>query len=295
MARRVVAVVSRDPDVRLAAARAFDAAPASWSVELHERAPADADAVVVGADVDERGDVRFDPKAPQRVVDDVARALRGRGRLVVVTSTTGGSGATTLALHLAAHASAHQEACVVDLAGGIAERLGLDPADMRRWNGPQTAPQDVRLAAVPLHTGFRGILAELDADAERAGALLDAAAREFPTVVVDVARGALLGAALERASAAVLVTPPTLVGARRAAALLDVDTRPPWALVLNRLGPGGETTTAQLERIVGRRVTLEIPCCPGVRDAEDEFGLVTSAWTRYGRATARLWRGLEAA
>ncbi|HEX2051454.1 MAG TPA: hypothetical protein VHJ34_12620 [Actinomycetota bacterium] len=288
-----VAIVSRDPAVRLAAARAFDGAPPSWSVELHDRAPAGADAIVVGADVDEPGGVRFDPTAPGRVVDDVARTLGRRGLVVVVTATTGGAGATTVALHLAAHAAAEHETCVVDLAGGVAERLGLDPGDTRRWDA--AAPDGIRLAATPLHTGFRGVLAEHDADPERADALLDAAASEFPAVVVDAPRDGRLAAALGRASAAILVTPPTLVGARRAATVLEGAERPPWALVVNRLGPGGETTIAELERVVGRRVALEIPCCAGVRDAEDDLRLVTSAWTRYGRATARLWRAVGAA
>src|SRR5665809_135008 len=60
------------------------------------------------------------------------------------------------------------------------------------------------------------------------------------------------------------------------------------AVVINRLGRGGETTRAQLADLVGRPISLELPCSPALRDAEDDGRLVSLKWTRYGRAITRL-------
>ncbi|HEX3327543.1 MAG TPA: hypothetical protein VHV50_11150, partial [Actinomycetota bacterium] len=60
-----------------------------------------------------------------------------------------------------------------------------------------------------------------------------------------------------------------------------------------RLGRGGETTRRQIEEIVGRKVALELPCCPGLRDAEGKQRLVALRWSRWGQAVIRLGRALE--
>src|SRR5918996_3329890 len=54
-----VALVSRDASVRAQMAAAFDAAPASWKVTIHDE-PVPADAVVYGPDVGAASGIPFD-------------------------------------------------------------------------------------------------------------------------------------------------------------------------------------------------------------------------------------------
>jgi Flp pilus assembly CpaE family ATPase len=286
-----VAVVSRDPDVRLSAARAFDPAPPSWSVRLYDEPPADADVVIVGPDVDAPGDVVFDPHDPGAVLRAVAGRAGNGGRLVVVTSPSGGTGATSLALHLAAFSAGDSAVCFVDFdhRWGVSERLGIGP-DARRWN-PSDFSGSVRLAALPVAPGFRVLLAGESGDASEE--LLSRTIAEFDAVVADVPNAGCLGMALHVAHAAVLVVSPTVTGAARAARLLDEFPDVSWAVVTNRLGAGGETTRSEIERILDRPLALELPCAPALRDAEDTCRLLTSRWFRYARAVARLSTALE--
>jgi hypothetical protein len=277
MASPCVALVSRDPRARLELAAAFDSAPLEWRVELHESPPPAADAVVLGADVEAgpAGAIAFDPRDPAGALDAVTRRLRrGAPGVVAVTSATGGAGVTSVALHLAA--AARSPACLVDLAGGAAARLGLE------GSGPGAA------APVPVPGGFRLLAPSPGGDADAAAAFLEEAAAPFASVVVDVAPGPLLTTVLARCRAAVLVMTPALPAARRSRALLDAAGSVPWAVVTNRLGPGGETTRSELEGALGRRIALELPCCPALRDAEDDGGLLLSGWTRWRRAVDRL-------
>ncbi|HYO61400.1 MAG TPA: hypothetical protein VEU29_05840, partial [Actinomycetota bacterium] len=60
-----VAIVTRDPQARDAAARSFAAAPPQWSIRLCDEVPGDADVVVAGPGVDAPGAIPFDPSRPQ--------------------------------------------------------------------------------------------------------------------------------------------------------------------------------------------------------------------------------------
>jgi hypothetical protein len=66
-------------------------------------------------------------------------------------------------------------------------------------------------------------------------------------------------------------------------------------VVTNRLGPGGETTRPQIESVIGRKVGLELPCWPGLRDAEGERRIGSLRWSRWGLALGRLARALDRA
>lgn len=66
-----------------------------------------------------------------------------------------------------------------------------------------------------------------------------------------------------------------------------------WAVVCNRLGPGGEMTRTELERIVEHRIGLELPCTPALRDAEDEGKLLGLRVSRYSRRVVQLARALR--
>src|SRR5688500_9180269 len=115
MHRPRVALVSRDPEMRFMAARAFDDAPAEWLVSLFETPPQDSDVVVVASDVDAEG-IRLDLDDPSRTMTAVAaRLTRSKPTTMIgVTSPHGGVGCTTLALHLAAYLSRDHPAMYVE-------------------------------------------------------------------------------------------------------------------------------------------------------------------------------------
>ena len=276
-----VALVARDPQERLALAAAFDGAPPSWDVELHDDAPAGADVVVSAPGSPVAGSVAFDLADPRATVARVAAALGARSALVVVTSPVGGAGATSVALHLAASAAARASLCVVDGEGGARARLGLDPS-ARTW-AARAEDEPLETVALPVAGGFRLLIAAgPPAALEEAVA---AAAGGFDAVIADART--LSDALLARARAGVLVLPPTVPAARRARALGE-RFGVGWTVVTNRLGPGGEVTRPELEEVLGRRISLELPCCPALRDAEDEDRLLRSAWTRWRRRVDRL-------
>lgn len=304
MATVNVAVVSKDPAVRLAAARAFDAAPPSWSVHLYDAPPADADVVVFGSDL--RGDARdhlvFDPQRGTGVVEEVRRAIpSARAKVFAVAGAGRGVGVTTLALHLSAAAARDHPTCFIDLdlEWGAAARLGIDD-DHLTWHGTIEGDDALRLNALPVAGGFRALLAPRAASCDGATEqdmreVVERAAASFDRAFVDCADRRARDAVVDLVDAAVLVVPATPAGASRALSILHRYETTRWAVVLNRLGPGGETTRAALHRLLGRRSAVELPSTPALRDAEDDAALLTTPWSRYVRAVARLLRALEGA
>jgi Flp pilus assembly CpaE family ATPase len=256
------------------AAKAFDQAPSEWVVRLHRTAPEDADVLVsVGCVLEDA--IPFDPARPALVVDEVASRVAGKEQsTVVVVAASGGCGASSVALHLAAEAS--RRTCLVGGTGhlDLAPRLGLEPE--AALGAPVSVPGGFRLTEV--------------ADERLAGAV-DELASGFDAVIVDGGRHALASLA-PRSPDCVLVLAPTVPSASAAAELLDGFPDARWAVVTNRLGPGGETSTAELQRILSRRISLELPCSRGLRDAEGERRLV-STWSPWRRRVARLARALE--
>lgn len=302
-----VAIVSRDPSIRLLAAHAFDSAPATWDVKLHDSPPPDADVVVVGADVNYTSGVRFDPDHPEQTVAAVAAtSVPSGGGLTVVTSASGGTGVTSVALHLAACCSAVRPSpprgdsgrgCFVDLDVffGAARRLNL-PDEHLTWRDAGNSAESLMLAALPMPGGFRALLSPADGvEPPDTHALLDRTTQAFPRVVADVPAGPLLDAALERCRNAVLVMRPDAVSAHRSKHFLGEHPTTRWAVVANRMGPGGEITLTALQKILGHPIALELPCAPALRDAADDGELVTSSLWRYRRAILRLRRALDRA
>lgn len=276
MSRLRVALVSCDPAVRLAAAKVFDAAPAAWSVRLCEVPPPGADVVVVGPDVaGEVAGLRFDPADPHRVLAEIRAAEQGRRTAAAVTGACGGAGATTIALHVAAALGA----CLVDLSPdtAAAQRLGID--EVRTF----AEGDDVRYASVPVAPGFRLLAAPGEP------AAVGAALGEFERVVVDCAGTPVP----DGMHASVVVLLPSVVAARRARRVLAEERAPRGAVVVNRTGPGGTATRLSLERALGRRVGLTLPCTAALRDAEDEGRLLTSPHVRWWRRVRRLAHALE--
>jgi Flp pilus assembly CpaE family ATPase len=224
----------------------------------------------------------------------VQRALeRAPSGSIAVTSPGGGTGCTTVALHLA-HALARMgPTCFVDLdvGRGAATRLGFDQTSVRTWADLDDDPGSVLLSALPVPGGFRALIAPGGAAAIDADTVVSRASSQFQRLVIDAPIDGF-DAVTERVDGAVLVMSPTVVQARRARVLLDARSDVSWAIVTNRLGPGGETTRAELQEILGRRIALELPCSAALRDAEGEGRLLTAPWHRWRRALERLARAL---
>jgi hypothetical protein len=284
-----VAFVSRDPIVRLAGAKALEGAPEEWVIELGDHAPStDADVVVCGPDVPGCRGIRFDPAAaPGELVESIVAAAR-RTPVIAVGGACGGCGVTTVALHLAQSYGS----CVVECGrrAGLAERLGLDRDELRTWGPDDPDGESVDLAALPMSGGYRAFVAPPH---ESTGIeyVVDAARERFDSVVLDVPLDHELPVPCD---AYVAVMPATLPGARRTRALLqDRDIPGTRAVVANRLGPGGESTRGTLQRALGDTITLELPTCPALRDAEDD-GALLPLRHRWARRLDRLAQGLYA-
>ena len=262
-----VAVVSRDPEVRARAARCFDGAPQDWRITLHETHPAQADLVVTGPEVEPGGDLVFDGAT------DLIAAIRSHAAGVRCIRIGGmqGSGRTSIAVHLAAALAPVAEVCLLDRdpQRGAAHRLLLEDPPVCR------AGDDITLAAVPCRGGFRLLCAP-----DPSTAPMEALGDRFDLVVVD---------GVPAHECDVVVLQPTVPQARRLKAQLsDVRSLP---IVSNRLGRGGESTRRALEGILGRRIALELPHTPSLRDAEDTGNLVPT-WTRWWHGIERLARAL---
>ena len=257
-----VAIVCPDDSLRMLAAQAFDEAPTEWDVSLH-RSPPPAAEVMVAAGCDLAGAVPFDPARPGLVVEAIkGRLTAARHRLICVVGASGGCGTTSVALHLAAEAAG--KAClVVGDPRAVAYRLGLDGASL--------SP-----SPIPVPGGFK-VVVPVEPEPVAAVAAL---AESFDATLVDVGRTGPAGL-IQGSDACALVLQPTLPSARAAADLLEAYPDQAWAVVTNRVGPGGETSRAELQRILGRRICVELPCSRGLRDAEGESRLLTS-WS--------LWR-----
>lgn len=269
-----VAIVCPDDSLRMAAAQAFDEAPPEWDVSLHRTPPAGAE-VLVSAGCALPDALPFDPARPSAILEAIkGRLVEGRHRVIAVVGASGGCGATSVALHLAAEASGKTCLFVPGDPRGVAYRLGLEPDSL----GPD---------AVPVPGGFK-LAGPVGAEPTRA---VTALAEAFDATIVDADRSGLAGLA-ERSDACVLVLHPTPPSARAAADLLEAYPEQAWALVTNRIGPGGETHRAELQRLLGRRICMELPCSRGVRDAESESRLVTS-WSPWRQRVRRLATALE--
>ena len=288
-----VAVISRDEGVRATIAECFDRAPQGWEVGLFQDRPVEADVVVRGPDVSTEADVVFDPARPEALLADIRAVTASLSKIFVVTGAGRGTGVTSLALHLARGLAAFRETCFIDLDttwSGARDRLGLGAGTTMTWADAGESSDDLRLAALPMAGGFRALLAPRDA-APPAG-LVQRVAGSFDRVVVDLPAGEH-DTVLGEAASALLLVPPTPTGLARAGLLLR-RPRIPWAVVISRSGHGGEVRRMETEELLGRKATVELPCTPALRDAEDRGDLLRGPWTRYNRRVARLAAGLDA-
>ncbi|MDQ3662161.1 MAG: hypothetical protein M3454_14110 [Actinomycetota bacterium] len=299
--------MAREPGMRMAAAKAFDNAPPQWSVDLYTEPPPECDVVLVCPDVpDPRppGVISFDPADSAEVLRKImSRAAGRRLPLVSVTGPGRGCGVTSLALHLSRALVAFGTVCFVDLdeQWGAAHRLGLEPGALKSWRDFDGSAESVSSCALPTPGGFRALFSPLPASLGSAeleprrpdeGVLLAEARSLFEAVVVDISSPSVFERTVPHCEVAVLVLPPSRPAAARARCLLEAWPALTWMVVTNRMGPGGETTRSELEHILGRRISLELPCAPSLRDAEDDGRLLTSGLSRWIRRVERLARAL---
>ncbi len=277
-----IAIVGRDPDLRLRAAEIFDSAPPEWAVAVFDEVPAGADAVVVCPDVEVPG-IPLDIEDPTSTLDGVRRALTSHeeGRTFVVTAASGGSGVTTVAMHLAALMGKRDRACYVELSAraGGRERLGWSDEIADR----STALDEGSLldAAIPAPGGFRALLAPSDGARRAAKDVIALCRATFSFVVVDAGPDPGCSSLLLEATAAIAVVPPSVPGARRTASLLAGHPDARWAVVVNRTGPGSRLTNAAFRSLLGCRPAIELPCNPRLRDAEDTGTFLLDRWSRW--------------
>ena len=257
-----VAIVCPQAELRMTAAKAFDSAPAEWELTLVSEPPAEADVVVaVGTAVP--GAVVMDLADPAAVVEEIVCA--SVAGVIAVVGASGGCGTTSLSLHLAAALSRSKRVNLVDLQpdGGAALRLGLILDDVA---------DDADPMLLPVAGGFR--LAIDRSGSHTTEGCLAAATANADSVIVD-APAALLPS-IPSPRRVVLVMTPSVPSATRAARLMERYPALPWAPVTNRIGPGSETARIDIERVLGRRLALDLPCSPGLRDAEDDLRLLDS-------------------
>ena len=265
-------------------ARAFDRAPSGWDVSLHDCLVDAADVVVAGPDQDIPGAIVFDPLRPDKLIEEI-RTVAGAvsGRVIAVTSGVPGAGATTVALHLAAIA----QGCAVEIGErGFRTRLAMHSA---RSCSPATEDESLEMRALPVAPGFRVLI---DAAPENARDLIGRCRERFETTIVDAPLDTILD--LGKMTAVVVVFPPTRGAAERTAAALHNATQQRPALVTNRLGPGSCTSRAEIERILERKLAIELPCSAAIRDTEDKGELVTTPLSPWLWKLRALWRTLAA-
>ena len=280
---RMVGLVTTDDSVRLAAARAFDAAPANWGLRFMTEPSPGADHLVYGPDRPAGLEPRFDPKDPATLLPAQTALRAGTG--VGVMSAVGGAGVTTIAAHLAAAFRHPGRAVLVEPDGkrALSIRFGV-PGDAVIWEAGESVE-----VSVPVAGGSRLLRA---GELAPALAAIDEAGR---VAVADLGMGDGAAAVLKEGllRAVVVVVPPSRPAARLTRDLLqhlgDVDR----IIVSNRTGHGGDMTADKISAVIGAPIGLELPCTPSLRAAEDSGQLVQQPWSRWWRNIRRLAETLE--
>ena len=199
------------------------------------------------------------------------------GQLYGVWSPKGGSGASTVAAHLAAAVAGHERACILlDLDAGHADQdaiLGMDQhartfADLLRM-GAEISPAVVDEVAVVHPSGFRAILASPDPAAGGAkpadiASAVNVVRHAADFVIADLPSTACEAAlaVLDQCTAGYLVLTPDLLSLRRAREALRI-VRSGGAegnrleIILNQTGNGG-VSARDAGQVLGLPVAREI-------------------------------------
>jgi hypothetical protein len=269
-----VGIVGSDAEARAALVRALDRAPVSWSLSLYEEVPEDVDVVVCDPGIDAPDAIVISDDGSCDPIEQITSRFPPGGHALLVTSASGGTGATSIALHLAAElATRGKSVCFLDRneEWGVRGRLGMDPTE-------------IPLAPVPVAPGFRIVSGSVD---------VAEVVKDYEHTIIDAPHH-VLGTLSGRVREGLFVIAPTPEGVRRAERVLEAHAAISWKVIANRLGPGGETTCEQLSRMLERPV-IELPCCPALRDAEDDYRLMTGGWSRWSRKIRRVADGVTVA
>lgn len=303
-----ITLVSGDPAVREAAARAFDSAPHQWSLALLEHPPnpknaAELGRVVWGPDVDAPdGAPRFDPDDPASLAGLAPSANAPTdGTVFTVSSVAGGAGVSTVALHLARSFTGLRRSTLLvetDPRGWLTDRLKL-PSNARSAAAADTTEGSLALSCLPVGGGFKVLLAGLSPEplglVRRAGKIFDRIVLDIPADrlyigIDDGDRQPLVDS--DCITGGVLVLPPHRTAVRRAARFIETTHACPWAIVCNRLGSGGALTPQLLAKELGRAVDVGLPATPALRDTEDRATLLPARY-RWARGVARVASALD--
>ena len=285
-----IAIVCPDETMRMRAAKAFDAAPIEWTIGLFDQPPHDADLLVRVPGIEGEG-IELDLEDPDRTLNEIESRLAHRhaGRVIEVVSTGGGTGCTSLALHLASYLSTEAPALYIEChpERGGRLRLGLEH-EGPTWNSVE-GPDDLSAAALPTQGGFRALLAGPEGD-ELSDRCVRWGRSRHSFVVLD--RGPAPPTAPD--ATVILLMSASVPSARRALTILEGSDLAPGALIANRLGPGSEATSEMLESVVGRGFTLALPVSPVLRASEDEGRLLARYSTVWSRRVGLLADALSA-
>lgn len=247
------------------------------------------------------------PSDPKEFVAAVRAVMAGqqvvpeklKGTSIVIVSGKGGSGCTTLAVHMAAILASKSAAILVD---GDAPPFGTTgPAvDM---DAPVTVaalvrqrftlePKVIRQAASLHPSGFALLplwgLAEEPQNLENVlGAVLEALAAAYPFVVIDVGRPVIpqQRILIRRAAVVLAVTTMDLLSLRNIRHLIDLVTAEATGgtqlvVALNRRDREESYTVEQVARALGRDAAFVLPYTPHLRRCSDRGELLTTAVDR---------------
>ncbi len=220
------------------------------------------------------------------------------GKVVAVAGVRGGAGATTLAINLAHRLAAEGRRVALvdlDLSGGTVA-LGLDLKPAAALREALEAPErldDLFLERAVVSAGDRlDVLAAEEGPGhapeprpDAVAALLHRLARRYHYVVADLPRGALAAPILALAGARLLVSDPSLAGARDALRLSQaLGAATPTLVALNRAGQPGGLSVQDFAKALGRKPDAQVDWLPKPLGLAAVQGVVASAQCRPFRA-----------
>ncbi|HEY1366545.1 MAG TPA: AAA family ATPase [Gaiellaceae bacterium] len=257
-------------------------------------------------------DILILPQPADVIAFALRKAARGRAsgqakssRVIMVSSTKGGTGKTSLAVNLGVELSQHRlRTLLIDLDvqfGDVGIVLGLDRPEKTLHDlastGGEVDAEKLRGYVIKHASGMHVLPAPLrpeegeNIEASRVATVLQTARSMYDAIVIDTAPlfdGPML-TALDRSDQLLLVsTPdvPSMKNVRLALQTLDLLGFPVdrVALVANRAGMAGGTSVNEISETVGREVRFTLPEDPAVPESLNAGIPAVALQTRSGFA-----------